>query len=592
MTARRSTRRGSRTVAAAWAVPAPVVMAPRSVSRPEAVTAPSEVAASDGTVTSAEAVAGLEAVAEPSDEPTAASSEEPPGGGGAPASAMRARGHSFRANALALAAGQLTTWTASFLTFTLLPRHLGPAAFGIFAIGLSFLQLSVVFGRAGFNTLLTREIARDPEQAGEWLATLFWLGVGLGVLAALAADLLAILLGYDRETLGVIWIMSTSLPLGIVSSLGMATAQGIEQMSWHARIDVAAKTLLLAAMVAVILAGGGVMDAAVAYVIAAAITAGFATVTMVRIFPVSVRLGLPVLGEARRLLGISVPFMLVEAASAAYVASDVLLLSRLADSAAAGVYQTPYRVASMVLAAPLIVATVVFPRMASRSSGGDFAALHFASLRTSLAVAIPVAVLMLGAGGDALVILLGPGFEQSRLVMSLLAIAIVPMSANIVLSRAGLASGRERWWSRLVTVMLVVKVLLALVLIPLAEARFDNAAAGAAMALVLTEWATVIYALDRMKLLGREQQAVLWRMGAAGVLAGAAAAAVPLWERHVGAGLIAGALAYPAFALLLRAHTIDELRETFWRVFSGSRPADATARSATSSATGSDLAGS
>jgi O-antigen/teichoic acid export membrane protein len=468
---------------------------------------------------------------------------------------------SFRSNTSALAVGQAITWSLSLLTFTLLPRHLGPASAGHFAVGLSFAGLSFVIGRAGFNTLLTREIARSPERAATWVPTLAWLGFTLGAVGGVVSVALARLFGYEHDALIVVAVLAVSVPFGILTALEFATAQGVEQMSWQAVVDCAGKALILVAVVFVIARGGSVTDVAIGYTAAVALTSVFALAVLRRIFPLPVALVRFSPGDARALLHISAPFLVLELVTAIYVASDVLILSRLGDATAAGIYQTPYRIIGTMLAVPVIIGTVVFPRMAAAGANGPGASrLNQVSLRATLAVTIPIAVVLVGIGGDALIMLVGDQFAASRPVAILLAITFVPMAANILLGRIAVAAGRERWWSAILAAVLCFKVALMAATIPLFEARFDNAAAGAAFALLVAEVATTAVALAGLRVVSSEDLAAMGKLVASGTIASGAVLAAAWASPLPGIPTLLGGLAYAGAVLLLRAHTVPELR--------------------------------
>lgn len=486
------------------------------------------------------------------------------------------RRESFRTNAAAMATGQAATWSLALITFAILPRYLGPHGMGQVSVGLAVATLGGVVGRAGVNVLIAREVARDRERAAQLLPTMMWLGLSVGTTAALVSTAAAWALGYDRDTLGVIALFSATIPVGILMLLGFATAQGLERMRYQAIADVAGKSTLLLGVVISLATIGTASGVAVAHIAAAAIAAGVAGLLVHRVFPLHLtHFSMP---DARYLAKASLPFVAIELITAAYIASDAILLSRLATESDAGIYGTPARLVSALVALPFIVGAVTFPRMAAEF--GSNAASRFRlprlTLRVIAGITMPLSIVLIGVGPDLLIWLIGEEFEQSRAVFVALLIARVPTSFNIVIGNILMAADRERWWTRVRVVVLVIKLTLNVGLIALFDAWFGNPALGVATALVVTELITTLIVLTSlpMAVFDRDSLRHLAKIATAGVLAGSAMLVVATSVSDLfGLAAVVGLATYVAFAALLRTYSRAEMRDLFqWaRTFRSAR---------------------
>src|SRR4051794_18282371 len=72
-------------------------------------------------------------------------------------------------NASILMVAQLMTWILSLLLTIFLPRYLGAAATGIFVLAGSIWSIMGLLISFGTDTLLTKEIARQPAKTPELL---------------------------------------------------------------------------------------------------------------------------------------------------------------------------------------------------------------------------------------------------------------------------------------------------------------------------------------------------------------------------------------------------------------------------------------
>lgn len=100
-------------------------------------------------------------------------------------------------NTLIVLAARVFSRMVALVVVLLLARHLGDEGYGRFATVSAFSALVSVLADFGFNSLYTREAARCPEQAGEFLSLLSLAKVGLAALAGLVLGLLL-----DWQSLG------------------------------------------------------------------------------------------------------------------------------------------------------------------------------------------------------------------------------------------------------------------------------------------------------------------------------------------------------------------------------------------------------
>src|SRR3954451_1897968 len=82
-------------------------------------------------------------------------------------------------NASILMATQLITWALSLLLVVFLPRYLGAAAIGQFAIAGSIWAIMGMLIGFGMDTLLMKQIARNPERTPQLVGTALILRVVL-----------------------------------------------------------------------------------------------------------------------------------------------------------------------------------------------------------------------------------------------------------------------------------------------------------------------------------------------------------------------------------------------------------------------------
>lgn len=455
--------------------------------------------------------------------------------------------------------GQAITWTVTAVTLALLPRYLGPVDMGRIGIGMAFAQLTMTIAGLGIATLVTREVARQREAAAEIVATAFWLSVVLGSAGACVTLALSLALGYEGLTWIAIAVFASTVPFDLVLLFGFGVLQGFEVMRYHAIWDVANKLFLLCCLVVVVTFDLGLPVFLAASFLSAALPA-LAVVRLLRRFT-SFSPRRASFSMARWIVTESVPIGAVNVVLIVYLGIDVILLSRLGDEAASGIYAAPMRLFGTMLFAPTILMTVLFPRMASTAmtSETEFRQICRVALRAMTGVTVLAAVFAVFPGRVLLVGLFGDEFRASGPVFAMMAIALVPTSINIFAHRVLVAMNRQRIWTAVMGGALVAKVALDFAFIPLFDATLDNAALGAAVALVGAEAAIMVAALALLPAGTRDRAFVshLARLGVVAALSGAAMAVT--WGQGFFTMTAAGLLMYATAALLLRVYTVSEL---------------------------------
>ncbi len=455
--------------------------------------------------------------------------------------------------------GQAVTWTLTAVTLALLPRYLGPADMGRIGIGMAFAQLTMTIAGLGIATLVTREVARRREAALEIVATAFWLSVVLGTLGSCITLGISMALGYETLTWVAIAVFAATVPFDLLMLFGFGVLQGFEVMRYHAIWDVANKLFLLTCLAVVVAFDLGLPVFLAASFLSSALPAVAIVRLMRRFAPFSP--GTFSFRTARWVIAESVPIGAVNVVLIVYLGIDVILLSRLGDEAASGLYAAPMRLFGTMLFAPTILMTVLFPRMAATALSDDleFSRISGIALKVLTGVTVVAAVFAVFPGRIVLVDLFGSEFRDSGPVFAMMAVALVPTSINIFAHRVLVATNRQRVWTVVMAGALLLKVALDFALIPLLAATAGNAALGAAIALVVAEAAIMTVALVMLPPAVR-QRAFGSHMVRLAAVAGIAAGTMYLLG---GRGFLVmtggGILVYVAAALLLRVYSMGEL---------------------------------
>lgn len=464
-------------------------------------------------------------------------------------------------------AGQVGTWLLTAVVLLIVPRYLGASNVGAFNLGGTYGTVVIAVAGLGFAMVITRDVARDPAAAAAWLPSALLFQISLSLVLGACAIAIALMTDLRTASHFAIVVAILNVPFVIVNGTASAVFQGLERMDLGVGYEVAARVLTIAFVGLAILFDGGFYAVMLGATVPSSIIAARQLLHLRRLLPFErFRISW---ADASRIALASIPFFLVSVFFILYTATDVLLLSFLADERAVGLYSVPMRLFGTMLFIPSAIATVAFPRLSALSvdDRGSFLSL---SARAMLFTASASGGMALGAAvmsDDALVGVLGRDFADSGPVILAVSASLVPTSLGTVAARVAFAEGRQKRVSLVVAAGFVAKVIAGVALINLFEARFENAALGAAVGLVVVELGMTA---GMLALLPREMwDSVVLKRAAGFVVSLALGAAVLAAALLMTPGWVTAMLAMSTYAValvVLQVHPIDELLDILRRV--------------------------
>ncbi|MFM7174434.1 MAG: oligosaccharide flippase family protein, partial [Caldilinea sp.] len=246
-------------------------------------------------------------------------------------------------NTAALASASLWRIVISFVLQVLIARQLGVAGLGQYTIALAYLNVSQVVVELGLPTLLVRELAQQPTRR---LSYFRWL-LAIQLLNSLAVW--AVLIGVGTwlsvgpSTAISLWLVGASLPFYAVTAAAQTLFQASERMELVMGVEIAINTLILAASIGVLWAGGDEL-ALIAVIIGTQAASALACSWLLarsQLLAGSQEAAGP---NPILLLRQTLPFLGLALAEVLLQRLDILLLSVVAGPAVTGLYSAAYNV--------------------------------------------------------------------------------------------------------------------------------------------------------------------------------------------------------------------------------------------------------
>ncbi|HEY0948509.1 MAG TPA: flippase [Candidatus Paceibacterota bacterium] len=296
-------------------------------------------------------------------------------------------------NATWLLGGRMLTLGISFLATLFIARNLGPENYGQISYALSVVGLVGFLAPLGLDTILFRELIKEPEKRSQLLGTSFVLRMGAGILTAVVAGVLAATVAADDVSRILILILAGTfilVPFQVISFAFLARAES----KYPTLISILATIVLNILKVCVMLAGEGVIYLALILLLEPALYAVMYVYLYRTRFHNRLRDWVWEPTLARRLLADSLPIMFLSAFTVIYARIDQVFIKHFIDAEAVGIYDAAVRLTDLWNFIPGAIASALFPAIVN-AHRSDERVFERRMLRISwLFVAIPVGISM------------------------------------------------------------------------------------------------------------------------------------------------------------------------------------------------------
>lgn len=431
---------------------------------------------------------------------------------GSPAAGPKA----LRGSAI-LGVSYATTIAMSLISVPLLIRHLGISAFGRYTTVVAVVTIVSGLTDAGlFNIALREWSTRAGEDRAQMMRIVLGIRLELSAGGVLIGAAFALLVGYDGTLVLGTLIAGIGLMLQALANILKVSLQGDLRFGWASIIDIVRQAVSVALIVALVLAGAGLLPFFAVMIPAGLVTVGFTAVLVRRTMPLSPRLRS---ADSWPLVRDTLPYAASIAVNTLYFRVTIVVMSLVAPAQQTGYFATSFRVIEVLIGIPALAIGAAFPIL-SRSARDDPVRFAHATQRVidlALIAGVALVLAVVLTAPFVIQVLAGAGGAPAAPVLQIQGLALVATFLSMATGYVLLSLHRHRDLLIANGAALAANIVLTLVLVPLDQAR------GAAIAAVVAE---SCLALGQLLLLRRAakvpvQIATLGTIAVAG-LAGAA----------------------------------------------------------------------
>src|SRR6185369_7489051 len=394
---------------------------------------------------------------------------------------------------VALTFGTRVLMLVGLLGSSILVAHwLGPKGFGTLAVLNATVALTLQIASAGLPSANTYFIARDRRNLGPVWANAVMFALVVGSLAALVifalGKLKPSLLGGAPTTL--LGIAALSVPFQLLILVGLNVLLAVDRIGQMNLLECLSPAFsLLNAMVALVILGAGLTTLVAFNTGAAVVVSFFLLVAVGKVLWAQDdrRAARPDLSLLRTMLRYAIKFYISIMAGFVIFRADLLIVNYFRGTAEAGVYAVASQVSFLLLMLPGVIATLLFPRVASQP---DPRAEFAVQVTRNASFMMLVICLVAAAGSFVLPLVYGAGFADAtmQLLILLPGVYLVGLESVLVQHFTGtdLPVAIPGFW--IVTVLANLALNLALVPAFGARAAALNSSLSYALIFVLVAW--------------------------------------------------------------------------------------------------------
>jgi O-antigen/teichoic acid export membrane protein len=397
----------------------------------------------------------------------------------------RSAGYRSR-TALLFAGAEIVGKLASFGMFAVATRILGPEGFGEFSWALGLGMMAASLGMFGFDMALIQLGGAHPSKTANYLTSSITLRLAIAVLVV---SVLALWPLNAQGSKAVLLLMATALSLENIS-LAVRSAAGVLDRQRGAAVNIIIQRVAIAAIaIGVLVAGGGVLGMAAAFLTGTAI----GTVAMLVL---AHRIGAtphPRYLNWPDTKALTIKSILPGAANTMNMQTtrvDVIALGRGGNYTSVGYFSSAYKLmeTSLFLSDSLIRAAM--PAMLYAKNSGEVGRILRTFFATASVFYIPLAVVMVARGGELLALLFGAEFGVGgRSAIIALAWALLALVSLSVFTTALLVRNHSADVAAVALATMIVKLVIVW---PLVD-RYGSLGAGIAVSVAFTTQALLLF---------------------------------------------------------------------------------------------------
>ena len=395
-------------------------------------------------------------------------------------------------NTIALVISSIANMVMGFFFTMYVARYVGVDGFGILSFAIAVTSIFSVLTHLGLNQLTIREVARDRALAGKYLANITTFKIILSVLTFTAIALYATFMGYQQQTIMVVYIITLATIADGFSQSFFSIFQAYERMEFVTLAGVLSTVLRLAGALFVISHGFDLIAIAFAYFVSSVATLSWSyAISTWKFTRLPLQLDFSFLKGA---LAKSWPLGLITALSALSTWIGTVILKGVKGDEAVGYYNAAYRIESFLLFISVAYSSAIFPAMSRLyvSSIHSLKAAFEKSVKYLMIFGVPLGIGTALLANKLIILIYGAQFANSAGVLRILMLPLVFDFVGPIFGQLFVSLNKQITVLKVTIISTALNITLNLLLIP----RYSYIGASIAVATTQFVALNIMYVLS------------------------------------------------------------------------------------------------
>ncbi|MFH1233120.1 MAG: flippase [Patescibacteria group bacterium] len=377
----------------------------------------------------------------------------------------------------------------SFTYFILIARALGPADLGKYYFAISFTTIFAILIDLGLTNVLTREVAKNKEQAQKILSNTMAIKLPLAVLTWLVVIILVKISGYSGIVQQLIYLSAISMVLDSFTATFFGVIRGFHNLSFESIASIIFQLIVLSMGLVALKMNLGPVWLMAGLVVASMFNFLYSGFLVYYKWRLSLW---PILDSkfAKLLIKITIPFALFAIFQRIYTYLDTVLLSLLAGDEYVGLYQVAFKVIFALQFLPMAFIASLYPAMSAywQNNREQLPVIFERAINYLIIISLPIAI-GIAVIADKVILLFKSGFNGAILPLEISMLAIVFMFVGYPIGALLNACGRQKVNTINMAITVAVSVVLNIILIPRLQA------VGASITVLTTNFLLLVLGL-------------------------------------------------------------------------------------------------
>lgn len=376
---------------------------------------------------------------------------------------------------------QIITSICAFIWTLILARYLGVSNFGIFGTAVSFSTIFLIIGDFGVAAYIIRSISTDFKNEAKYIGCALTIKLFLSIIYMIIVFIALLILGWDNFTVVICLLFAIESLIKSFTNILYSPFQAHENMKYQAISNTILTILTFVFIIIITFTNWQLYGIALAYILANIITLIYTYLALKK--HIIVPKFIFDLNFSKKILIGGMPFALMGFFYTIYYSIDMVMLEQFSGPYYTGLYNSTYKLISVLNLFYSIYTSVIFPVMSKLfKNEGDLLQLSFnKSIKYLSLVTIPLSIATVFYASDIITFIYGNQYAQADNVLKILIWTVIFLFVNGAGSLVLNASHKEVSTTKIYSVAALFNVVLNLILIP----RYN--VYGASVATVLSE---------------------------------------------------------------------------------------------------------